>query len=222
MLRSSTLQASAKVVREIVYLSGALACLLVWLGVTPKDLLPMTFPHWLWLVLGLLLFALGLASSLRSYILHRKVLNTLKEKSVSTRRYPTTVFTVQHVEIEFITHKEESYQNRLIVVLSNSTLEELEVWTPAWESRDVQFQPPFRSGLQLEGTEQQGGGWRAGAWNTEQPCIAVPMSHTFKCWIGLSSPPGEGLKRRIVNQNTGTAVFPVKIRGSLYEVEVKL
>ncbi len=44
---------------------GALACILVWLGLKPKDLWgwPLNPPHWIWLVLSLALFGSGIIAS---------------------------------------------------------------------------------------------------------------------------------------------------------------
>jgi chromosome segregation ATPase len=54
---------------DIVVGAGALACVLAWLEVKPKDVRMMAWPHWLWLIGALILFAINLGSSLRSLYL---------------------------------------------------------------------------------------------------------------------------------------------------------
>jgi hypothetical protein len=52
---------------ELIVTLGAVACILVWLGIKPADLhMTPTFPHVTWLIVGLILFALSIASSLYS------------------------------------------------------------------------------------------------------------------------------------------------------------
>jgi hypothetical protein len=61
-----------KVFFDVIVGAGALACVLVWLEVKPKDVLVMTWPHWLWLAGALVLYAITLTSSLLSLYMVRK------------------------------------------------------------------------------------------------------------------------------------------------------
>jgi hypothetical protein len=52
---------------ELMVTLGAVACILVWLGIKPTDVhMTPTLPHMAWLAAGLILFVLSLASSLYS------------------------------------------------------------------------------------------------------------------------------------------------------------
>lgn len=68
-----------KICFDIIVGAGALACVLAWLEVKPKDVRMMTWPHWLWFIGALILFAISLTSSLRSlYLVNRKGTTELK------------------------------------------------------------------------------------------------------------------------------------------------
>jgi hypothetical protein len=72
-MRNKLLRLIAKVIFDVVVAAGALACILVWLELKPKDIRMMTWPHWLWFIGALILFAISLISSLRSlYLVTRK------------------------------------------------------------------------------------------------------------------------------------------------------
>lgn len=58
-----------KFVAELLVVLGAAACILTWLEIKPGDFVMVTVPHVLWLILGILLFALSLSSS--GYSLHK-------------------------------------------------------------------------------------------------------------------------------------------------------
>jgi hypothetical protein len=65
------LRAVVRFSAEAIITLGALACILVWLNIKPKDI-PTMMPHWGWLISGLALFSLSLASSVYG-ILQRRV-----------------------------------------------------------------------------------------------------------------------------------------------------
>jgi hypothetical protein len=80
---------TAKSVRGFLFQTliglGALACILVWAGIKPGDLrMSLAWPHWIWLVSGLLLFAISLWSSGRSLYLHRRVASQ-REKALESQ-----------------------------------------------------------------------------------------------------------------------------------------
>jgi hypothetical protein len=58
--------AIGKATLAIIGAAGAVACILVWLKVEPKDVRTMTWPHWLWLIGALILFGISLTASLGS------------------------------------------------------------------------------------------------------------------------------------------------------------
>jgi len=69
-----------KIAGEIVVMLGGLACILTWLGITPKDLrVTPTTSHVAWLIVGLLLFAISLTSSLRAGFLHPRTIKGLRD-----------------------------------------------------------------------------------------------------------------------------------------------
>jgi hypothetical protein len=88
---------------NFVILAGALACVLVWLKIEPKDLLgwqmPVTLPHWPWLLLALGLFILGLGSS--GYTLYRSL------------RTPPLRYTPP-LELDEVAREGVAFQNKLI------------------------------------------------------------------------------------------------------------
>ena len=135
------------------------------------------------------------------------------------REYWLTVFTVQEIKVDLAVDPKIIYKNKLIIVLTNQTGREVHVWTPIWESKDVFAQQPFASKLRKE--QVSTGGWKSGQWEDEEQCITLPAGQTVMCWIGLNEPPGDGLKERIKKQTTGTAIFPVKIDGKLYDAPIK-
>lgn len=55
-------------VAEAIVLAGALSCVLVWLEIKPRDLMN-PGPHWWWLVAAVLLFCVGVGSSIWSLYL---------------------------------------------------------------------------------------------------------------------------------------------------------
>lgn len=56
--------------------AGSIACVLVWLKIEPKDILQWNVPHSLWLVGGILLYALGIVFPLRREQSARKALTS--------------------------------------------------------------------------------------------------------------------------------------------------
>ncbi|MGA8764076.1 MAG: hypothetical protein WB562_14515 [Candidatus Sulfotelmatobacter sp.] len=64
-----------KFLYHLIILAGALACVLVWLKIEPKDLwgwhLSVTLPHWMWLAAATVLFLVGITSS--GYSLYRSL-----------------------------------------------------------------------------------------------------------------------------------------------------
>jgi hypothetical protein len=70
---------------RIILALGALACVLVWLGIKPQEVTHMTWPHWIWLILGLALFAISLYSSIRSFRIQAIDLDKSKKENASLK-----------------------------------------------------------------------------------------------------------------------------------------
>jgi hypothetical protein len=72
-----------KFIAELLIVLGAVACIFQWLGIKPKDLAmsqSITIPHALWLLLAIVLFAVGIGSSAWSGIVQRREINRLKSR----------------------------------------------------------------------------------------------------------------------------------------------
>src|SRR5271165_1908426 len=59
---------------------GAIACILQWLEIRPRDFAMLSLPHWLWLFAAILLMAVSLASSIRAYIVSSHLVPQLERK----------------------------------------------------------------------------------------------------------------------------------------------
>jgi len=66
------LKALFKFIFDIIIALGAIACILVWLGIKPGDLSVLTPAHWMWLAAGIFLGLITLASS--GYSLYQSTL----------------------------------------------------------------------------------------------------------------------------------------------------
>lgn len=151
------------------------------------------------------------------YVAYRST--KLLKPGASNRTWPWDVFTIQEKYADLSSDVHVSHKDKIRIVLTNATGKELNVWTPIWESAEVQAQYPFGSKLHLYGEA----GWKVrGSWDDGHPCIVLAPSQTFMCWIGLLEPSGEGIIQRLKKENTGTAIFPVKIEGKLYDVPIRL
>ena len=101
------LLAIGKTIIAIIGAAGAVACILVWLKVEPKDVRVMTWPHWLWLVAALILFAISLGSSLRSLYL----------TMVADKRFSAKIASIDQANAEQIVrinkqHESDEYRSR--------------------------------------------------------------------------------------------------------------
>jgi hypothetical protein len=60
---------------------GGLACIFQWAGITPQDLrMTTTVPHVLWLIVGLVLFAVSTTLSIRAGFVQKQIIKRLQEK----------------------------------------------------------------------------------------------------------------------------------------------
>jgi hypothetical protein len=142
----------------------------------------------------------------------------------ATRKYPRDVFIIQAKKADLpSTDPNVTYKNKVRVTLTNAIGKEIGVWTPLWESDEVQSQDiPPGSNFRLEGPR----GWRIGDWIKDgttgkdkgYECLKVKPGFTVECWIGLLPPSGQSISERMAKGiPIGIAFFPVKIDGKLYE-----
>lgn len=111
----------------------------------------------------------------------------------------------------------DHYRDKVRFVIANSG-EEIEVWTPLWESNDVVEMPPLMSRLTL--IEEARGAKTDGA--VEYSCLSLKPCQVFSGWIGLTQSHGEGLQVRLNRGTTGQLVFPLKIEGKLRYERVQI
>jgi hypothetical protein len=81
-----SLKSALLMAERIVLALGALACVLVWLGIKPQEVTHMTWPHWIWLILGLALFTVSLYSSIRSFRIQAIDLDKSKKENASLKQ----------------------------------------------------------------------------------------------------------------------------------------
>jgi hypothetical protein len=143
-------------------------------------------------------------------------LNTLQLKI----RSPFPYLTVEREVAEVFDAPTVTYKNKIRVVLTNSSADEIQVWTPVWDeaSSEVKCQWPLGTSLQTAGPR----GWLKDDWLEEQSCLRVAPNSVFRCWIGLTPPVGESIERRIPQQKNGTLIFPIKAGNKLFEARVKI
>ena len=145
--------------------------------------------------------------------------------SAKKKTWPWTVFTIQNVSADLpATDPKITYKNKIRIVLTNSSGRDIEVWTPLWESVEVLSQThPVGSRYRLKGPD---GNWvkdEATGKNKEYECLLLQSGATADCYIGPLPPSGKSIGERIrTNAPIGTALFPVKIEGKLYEVPINL
>jgi hypothetical protein len=92
---------------EVAMFLGSVACILTWLGIKPGDLAmtqSVTIPHALWLLLAIVLFVLGIGSSVWTGFVQRKEINGLKTalQTNSVRPVPSSKLTVSLAEYKAI------------------------------------------------------------------------------------------------------------------------
>lgn len=96
-----------KAVFDLIVALGALACILVWLEIRPKDLLRMSFPHAGWLILGIVLFGICLAST--GMKLYRQMIGEHKLKD----GYETAARSLEAKHSKALADANEQYEKNL-------------------------------------------------------------------------------------------------------------
>ena len=125
------------------------------------------------------------------------------------------LFTVQ--DARFAACPESTYRNVLRVVLTNSSPDDVVVWSPLWEDTtgEVSAQLPFSSTLEQPILGYPRGEGDLEAWHGPADSLSVKAGQTVRCSIGLLEPQGEGIRRRLEIRRTGTLLLPIKINGEL-------
>jgi len=75
------LKSFIKLIAEFIVVLGALACILVWLKIEPKDLRIPTVGNEIWLLAAMGLFAIGIGSSVRSWYLSAVSIRDLRREN---------------------------------------------------------------------------------------------------------------------------------------------
>lgn len=148
---------------DVLVGAGALACVLVWLEVKPKDVRMMTWPHWLWLIGALILFGLSLTASLRSlYLASRK----------------PTLATPEKREFEKLADEDSVEMNKRLVLCGTSSKLYLETVEPYVE---VTFRIVNASMFSLMSDKVEGNAFYRGysgekCYLSRTPIIADPLN----------------------------------------------
>jgi hypothetical protein len=137
---------------------------------------------------------------------------------------PWTHFTVQKtfVEHENLIDSLKESGELLVVLITNDSASDIEIMSPVWKSDDVKLHHPLRPGLQLE--DHRGGGWRSQSFEIGLPqrLLVVKPGVTFRCFIPLRTPRGDGVERRLQKGKTGKLVFPANIDNELRSIVIDL
>lgn len=146
------------------------------------------------------------------------------------RKYPGEVFVKQKVVADPPSVDSNiTYKDKVRIILTNATGKDIQVWTPLWEAAAIQSQSsPPGARFRLEVGQHE---WKRGNWvkdnngkDQEWSSLELEARLSTECWIGLRPPVGGQSIAECVRTSTllGTAIFPVKIDGKLYEVSIKL
>jgi hypothetical protein len=145
---------------------------------------------------------------------------TTEIEKTKLRQFPRLVFTLQRVISEGpATSPTVFLKNKVRMILTNHLDRDVCVWTPLWDSSEVHAEgSPPGSTIQLAKS-----GWEFDEWEDEKTCVTVPIGRSFRCYIALHPTVGQSIAERIrTNAWLGTALFPVKIDGKLYEVPIEI
>jgi hypothetical protein len=149
----------------------------------------------------------------------RKLKEFIGQVTIPSTQYP--IFTLQKCWYEPVKPdvSDVYYKDKIRFVITSSYNDTISVWAPLWKSSEVNYQPPLAAFLQLEGPK----GWRADDWEKDaHECITLKGGRSFKGWIGLSPPFGEGLELRVNRRTTGQLTFPIKVEGKLRQESVPI
>jgi hypothetical protein len=141
-------------------------------------------------------------------------------QNAKLRAYPFPVLTVEKVFADGpSTNPTVQLKNKVRIILTNHCDSDVCVWTPVWESPNVHADgDPPGSTIQLATKD-----WQFDEWGDEKICATVPVGRSFRSYIALLPTVGESIYRRLETRTPlGTLVFPVKIRGKLYDIRVNI
>jgi hypothetical protein len=183
----ATFKAVLRFVAEVILVLGAIACILVWLEIKPKDFRAMTIslPHWLWLIGSLALVAASLVSSAHGLFwrLSRNHLSTSPGMSVGDaaqlQKTDGRVSLIE-VEIEVSNRADVTYKRKIRPVFVNNFQHSIGVYNLRWN--------PGASGvpgLILQDTLQVK---RNGEWTPSPHGISEALVYPGECfrtWIAV-------------------------------------
>lgn len=138
-----------------------------------------------------------------------------------SRNYPRHVFTLEKAWPEGpATSSTVFLKNKVRMILTNHLDRDVCVWTPLWDSTEVQAEgSPPGSTIQLAQR-----GWEFDEWEEpEKICVTVPIGHSFRTYVALRPAIGRSISERMRTGDwIGTALLPAKIDGQLYEIPIEI
>ena len=138
-----------------------------------------------------------------------------------SRDYPRKIFTLEKAWPEGpATSSTVFLKNKVRMILTNHSDKSVRVWTPLWDSTEVQAEgSPPGSTIQLAKR-----GWEFDEWEEpERICVTVPIGCSFRTYIALRPAMGRSISERMRTGDwIGTALLPTKIDGKLYEIPIEI
>jgi hypothetical protein len=141
-------------------------------------------------------------------------------EKAKTRDYPRKVFTLEKSYPDGpSTIPTVTLKNKIRMILTNHLDRDVCVWTPLWESTEVQAEgSPPGSTIQLAKRE-----WQFEEWGDEQICATVPIGRSFSTYVAVRPAIGRSISERMRTGDwIGTALLPTKIDGKLYVIPIEI
>jgi hypothetical protein len=180
--------------------------------------------HWISIIISLLpsvLLVLSMAMYKEKWPFSRKKIAEPTEPSQPSETLTLTSYPLTLVSLPKHTPASpgstEHFRDKVAFVVRNSSDQNIEVWAPLWESTEVPAQAPLLTRLKKEGMETKVGP------ESEESCRALGVNREAHGWIGLTQPSsGDGLEVRLIRQNTGYLLFPMKVAGKMRYARLKI
>jgi hypothetical protein len=197
---------------------GGLASFLYWLGIKPKDLLgwhiSLAIPHWLWLTLGLLLFAFSIGLSVYSLCQTRLSGVTKTPVSVSD---PTIGLTLRSASMDPYEHSPGRWYPRQLALFFSNDGDEIHLGMGTWIKGQIGIQagrPPrfvyFRKNP-------------LGKWDGEATDKIVYPGNWVKISVGLDSTVSDNdLKKLADNIRLGTVEISSVVSGTAVKIRTEI
>jgi hypothetical protein len=223
------LLAIGKAMLAIIGAAGAVACILVWLEVKPKDVRMMTWPHWLWLLGAVILFAISLWSSLRALYLATRARSSEIvgvpgpdiSASVGTEMQdiPNAVgLTTDSAEQEIAPESSPwFFKYKLRIYWTNDGDKTIHLGKPTWRASEVGIKGNdlmWRYQLRRPQNVEK-------PWGDEFEEIDVAPGQRCRIWLGLN-PASFELAAQLLDQGTlGLLIVPVTTPTGLVDVYIR-